>query len=303
VAENGLRAEPPRVVVAVILRIGVSALTLALAPACRAAGERQPGALPSPTTPTVVVSTTRATVSAVPTTPTASRPPTRPSYASTSTAPAHSPVPSRLAGTDWERIPTTRKVVALTFDAGANADAVPSILATLNRNRVPGTFFLTGTFVDRYPGAARQIASAHRVGNHTMTHPHLPALPDAKATREVVDAETRIRQITRKDPSPLFRFPYGDRTSHTIRLANALGYVPVRWTVDSLGWKGTSGGMTAQRVIARVIDTVQPGAIVLMHVGSHPEDKSILDAEALPGLIEQVRSRGYSFVSLNALLK
>jgi hypothetical protein len=43
-----------------------------------------------------------------------------------------------LAGKDWTYIPTTRRVVALTFDAGANADAVPSILATLHRDGVPG---------------------------------------------------------------------------------------------------------------------------------------------------------------------
>ncbi|HEX6076412.1 MAG TPA: hypothetical protein VFZ32_14255 [Micromonosporaceae bacterium] len=34
-------------------------------------------------------------------------------------------------------IPTSRKVIALTFDAGANADAVPSILTIVRRQRVP----------------------------------------------------------------------------------------------------------------------------------------------------------------------
>lgn len=45
-----------------------------------------------------------------------------------------------LAGKDWTYLPTSRRVVALTFDAGANADAVPSILATLRREGVPATF-------------------------------------------------------------------------------------------------------------------------------------------------------------------
>jgi peptidoglycan/xylan/chitin deacetylase (PgdA/CDA1 family) len=51
-------------------------------------------------------------------------------------------------------------VVALTFDAGRNADAVPSILATLRGNHVPATFFLTGNFVHAYPAAARAIAAS-----------------------------------------------------------------------------------------------------------------------------------------------
>jgi peptidoglycan/xylan/chitin deacetylase (PgdA/CDA1 family) len=275
-----------------LLGIGASALALWLAAGCGAGGQRS-DVPPSPTTSTPPV---RATGPVVPSTPSAPQP-------STPRSPREADlVPSRLAGTDWERIPTPRKVVALTFDAGANADAVPSILDTLSRNRVPGTFLLTGAFVDRFPAAARQIATAHRIGNHTMNHPHLPQLSDADVVREVLAAETRIAKITGQDPSPLFRFPFGDRTSHTIRLVNDLGYVPVRWTVDSLGWKGSSGGMTAQRVTNRVLDAVQPGAIVLMHVGSHPDDNSMLDADAVPALIEQIRSRGYSFVSLDALL-
>ena len=36
-----------------------------------------------------------------------------------------------LLGTDWTRIPTSSKVVALTFDAGANAAGLPSIESTL----------------------------------------------------------------------------------------------------------------------------------------------------------------------------
>jgi hypothetical protein len=39
-----------------------------------------------------------------------------------------------------------------------------------------------------------------------------------------------------------------------------------------------------------------------MHVGSHPTDHSTLDAAALPGIIAGLRSRGYAFVTLDALL-
>src|SRR5690348_18153556 len=38
-------------------------------------------------------------------------------------------VPSRLGGQNWTAITTNAKVVAQTFDAGANADAVQPILA------------------------------------------------------------------------------------------------------------------------------------------------------------------------------
>jgi peptidoglycan/xylan/chitin deacetylase (PgdA/CDA1 family) len=212
-------------------------------------------------------------------------------------------VTGRLAGTDWTAIPTTRRVVALTFDAGANADAVTSILATLRREHVPATFFLTGDFVRAFPAAARAIAAAgHRIGDHTITHPHLSRLSDTAVRHEIVGGAQQITAVTGASPAPLFRFPYGDASARTIALANQAGYVPVRWTVDTLGWEGTSGHISATVVTARVLAALQPGEIVLMHVGSNPDDHSTLDADALPRVISELRARGYTFVTLDMLV-
>jgi peptidoglycan/xylan/chitin deacetylase (PgdA/CDA1 family) len=104
------------------------------------------------------------------------------------------------------------------------------------------------------------------------------------------------------DPRPLFRFPFGARDARTIAAVNNLGYVPVRWSVDTLGWKGTSGGVTAQQVADRALSALQPGEIVLMHIGSNPEDSSTLDADALPQMIERMRQAGYGFVTMDTLL-
>ena len=236
---------------------------------------------------------------------------TRPTLSASSAAPpaaATSPartaqptaIPASLRGKDLTLIPTTRKIVALTFDAGANADGVASILGALERERVPATFFLTGDFVRRHPEAARSMRG-YRLGNHTMTHPHLPALTDAQLRAEVVDAQAAIVSATGADPRPWFRFPFGDRSTGTIEKINALGYVAVRWTVDSLGWQGLSKH-TAASVTARVLDAATPGQIVLMHAGSNPEDGSTLDADALPAIIDGLQARGYTFVTLDALL-
>ena len=199
------------------------------------------------------------------------------------------------------RIPTTRKVVALTFDAGANADGVASILSTLAREKVAASFYLTGDFVDGYPSAARQMAAAGRVGNHTSDHLHLPALADAQVRTQVDAARTTIRRVTGEDPRPLFRFPFGDYTAHDLTLVNGLGYVAVGWTVDSLGWQGTSGGRSVDSVVQRALGAAAPGEIVLLHVGSHPTDHSTLDADALPRIISGLRAAGYGFVTLDAL--
>jgi peptidoglycan/xylan/chitin deacetylase (PgdA/CDA1 family) len=214
------------------------------------------------------------------------------------------PVPPGLGGRNWTVIPATPKVVALTFDAGANADGVASILATLTKYQVPATFFLTGNFVGEFPAAAKSIAAAgQRIGDHTVSHPYFlgDKLTDAQIRAQVLTAQAQIKQVTGADPWPWFRFPYGEYNQHVISVVNGTGFVPVGWTVDTLGWKGTSGGITAQIVVNRVLDGLRPGEIVLMHCGSHPKDHSTLDAAALPAVIQNLQARGYSFVTADAL--
>ncbi len=212
------------------------------------------------------------------------------------------PITGWLAGKDWTYIPTSRRVVALTFDAGANADGVAPILATLRRDHVPATFFLTGNFVSDFPAAARSIAAAgYRIGDHTINHPYLTHLSNAQVRQEILGAAQQITAATGANPAPLFRFPFGDADARTIGVANRAGYVPVRWTVDTLGWEGKAGHISPAVVTARVLAALRPGEIVLMHVGSNPSDHTMFDAAALPTVISKLRARGYSFVTLDAL--
>ena len=216
-------------------------------------------------------------------------------------APA-APFPAALAGRDIEVIPGAGAAVALTFDAGANAAGLPGILQTLAAGGVRGTFFLTGNWASANPaGVSAIVAGGHRIGNHSMTHPGFTGLPDAAIGQQLRAAEQAILAAG-GDPRPLFRFPLGDRDARTIATVNRVGYLPVRWTVDTLGWQGSSGGITARIVADRVMARLQPGEIVLMHVGSNPNDGTTLDADALPAIIDRIRQAGYGFTTLDALL-
>ncbi len=286
-----------------ITRLMLSGMVLGGLAAC-AGGGAAPSASPAASAPGPSTSAPAPSASAA--TP-SQAPAASPSHspAPTATASAGStvkPVTGALAGRDWTSIPTTQRVVALTFDAGANADAVPSILGTLARTHVPATFFLTGNFVRDFPASARQIAQGgYRIGDHTITHPHLTQLGDAAVRQEITGAARQITAVTGQNPAPLFRFPFGDADPRVIAIANSAGYVAVRWTVDTLGWKGSAGNITADVVISRVLAGLRPGEIVLMHVGSNPDDHSTLDADALPEMISLLKARGYSFVTLDAL--
>jgi peptidoglycan/xylan/chitin deacetylase (PgdA/CDA1 family) len=311
-----------------LVRVGATALVAAALAGC-GSGTPPPSATSSgstlaPTTSSTATSATGPTPiptsssTVQPTRPTASRTtsaPSRPTSTGTFTQPGTSTrppttspapttgctVPGSLRGKDLEVVPTTRKVVALTFDAGASNTGVASILSTLSRQGVPATFFLTGDFVDAYPSSARAMAR-YPIGNHTYNHPDLTDLTDSQVRNEIRSAGSRITAVTGQNPRPFFRFPYGAVNSRVIRIVNAECYVPFRWTVDTLGWKGTSGGQSVATVVNRVLAAARPGEIVLMHVGAHPTDGSTLDASALPKVISGLRAKGYSFVTLESVL-
>jgi peptidoglycan/xylan/chitin deacetylase (PgdA/CDA1 family) len=209
-------------------------------------------------------------------------------------------IPPTLRGLDVERVPMRKKQVVLTLDAGGDSDGAWRILRTLQRKQVVATFFLTGRWVNQYRALAKIIGSRYPVANHTYHHLPMTRLSDATVTREITTGAAAIRRRTGRDPRPLFRFPYGASDSRVIAIANRLGYVSVRWTVDTLGWMGAAH-QSVSGAIQRVVDSLRPGEIILMHVGSAGDvDRSTIDAHALSGVIDAVRRHGYGFTTFPA---
>jgi peptidoglycan/xylan/chitin deacetylase (PgdA/CDA1 family) len=208
-------------------------------------------------------------------------------------------LPPAIVAGELVRLQTKQHVVALTFDGGGNADGAKRILAVLRRDRVPATFFLTGHFVRTYPQIARAIGRRYAVGNHTVDHADLLGKSDASVRWEISAAATMILRATGRDTHPLFRFPYGARDARTLGICHRLGYVSVRWTVDTWGWMGASM-QSAAGAERRVLEALVPGEIVLMHLGS-ARDHTTVDTSALPAVIRAVRARGYRFVTLSSV--
>jgi peptidoglycan/xylan/chitin deacetylase (PgdA/CDA1 family) len=199
---------------------------------------------------------------------------------------------------ELERIPTHRKLVALTFDGGGDtATGARLILATLRRRHVTATFFVSGRWIRLHRGLAREIGRRYPVGNHTYSHTDLRGLPDTAVRADVRRGAYWIRRVAQRDPRPLFRFPYGARDARTVAVVNSLGYTSVRWSVDTWGWMGRSEGQSVGSVVQRFEQHLEPGAIVLMHLGA-ARDGSLLDTRALPQVIRAAKRRGYRFVSL-----
>ncbi|WP_269859542.1 polysaccharide deacetylase family protein [Streptomyces sp. RPT161] len=207
-----------------------------------------------------------------------------------------------LFGSENRTMPTQRRVVALTFNAAWDVEGVDTTLDVLRRYHVPATFFLTGDFADRHPAAARAIAAAgYGIGNHSYSHPHFETLRPGERAAEVLRADHAIRTATGTTPLPFFRFPYGDTTPQEIGEVNALGFADIEWTTDTNGYRGPRGGMSVRKVVQRALDALRPGEIIQMHVGSDGQS-TVLDADALPQLVEAIRAHGYDIVDLRGIL-
>lgn len=211
----------------------------------------------------------------------------------------------RYQGRELLKVTTQEKVVALTFDAGANADGVDPVLGILSENGIPGTFFLTGKFIERYPDKVQAlIASGGEIGNHSYDHPYLTHLTSEEVTAKIMGTEDALAKLAPGTKfSPLFRSPYGDRNSSTLATISENGYINIRWTVDSLGWQGTSGGQNKNSVRDKMLRSAAPGAIIMMHLGSNPDDKTHLDSQALPEVIARLQTDGYRFLTLSQMIE
>jgi len=203
-----------------------------------------------------------------------------------------------LFGPVTGRGPRDRRVY-LTFDDGPNPGATPQVLATLAREQTPAAFFLVGAHVRRFPEIARAIAAAgHTVGNHTDTHVKLHLRGPSRIARELTAAHEAIAAVTGVTPG-FFRAPHGYRNPFVLREARRRGYRVLGWTFGV--WDTARPG--ADEIRRRIRRGLRPGAILLLHDGDgyDPLGDRSQTADALPGIVADVRAAGYTFAPISEL--
>ncbi len=184
------------------------------------------------------------------------------------------------------------KIVSLTFDAAWDDSDTDILIGILKKYNVPATFFMVGSWVQKYPESVKKFHDAgHEIMNHSDTHPHIDQLSDAKIREEIKKCNDKIENVTGVRPI-LFRGPYGEYNNAVINEATAQGMFTLQWDVDSLDWKNLSPGEIVERVTKRV----QPGSVMLFHNGAKNTP------EALPQVIEKLQADGYRFVKATELI-
>jgi peptidoglycan/xylan/chitin deacetylase (PgdA/CDA1 family) len=198
-----------------------------------------------------------------------------------------------------ERGAAGRPQVALTFDDGPGGGTA-RVLDVLGMHGVFGTFFMTGAQTRRHPSLARAVGGVgHEIGSHSFDHLDHHEVPVEVALGDMLDGAVALERVFGGEPS-LYRAPYGHFSAAELTEADARGWTCVGWSVIGEDWVR---GETADSIAARVIDGLEPGAIVVLHDGRHgkPADHQAM-LGALPAILDAARERGLEPVTVSALL-
>ncbi|ARX86581.1 polysaccharide deacetylase [Streptomyces alboflavus] len=190
--------------------------------------------------------------------------------------------------------PRGRPEVALTFHGQGDPGTARAVLAEAERAGARVTVLAVGTWLDAHPRMARRILDGgHDLGNHTLNHRDINALPERAAYAEITGCADRLRRLT-GGIGNWFRPSRAQRASPLVaRLARRAGYPHVlSYDVDSLDF--TSPGAAA--VTRTVADGARAGSVVSLHFGYADT------VAALPAVLDELHRRGLRAVTTTELL-
>lgn len=219
------------------------------------------------------------------------------------------------------------KPVYLTFDTG-HMGVAPLVAEVLQRHRVKVTFFLAnertrteGSSLDDAwaPWWKARAAEGHAFGSHTWDHlvwqadagdrlrVRPTAGPDNGKTLTLTPAQyceelrrpaERFQAMTGQQMLPLFRAPAGRTSPALLAAAKSCGFTHVGWsTAGFLGDELPSDKYPNDKLLAQALQRVQPGDILLAHLGIWSRQDPWAPAVLEP-LITGLQARGLCFATL-----
>lgn len=193
-----------------------------------------------------------------------------------------------------KKVPTTHKVIALTFDDGPHEGTTPALLSVLAAKDVRATFFIVGENAVRWPKLLAAVAArGNEVANHSYDHRIATRISRDDFFADLAKAEAVIMTAA---PKPVyFRPPGGGYNDRLVWELRQRGYTTILWSVDPRDWERSS----AERTAGYVVKHAFPGAIILLHEGNG----AIQTPAAVAVIIDRLREQGYSFVTVSELMQ
>lgn len=185
------------------------------------------------------------------------------------------------------------KNIYLTFDVGYDNGTLSKILDVLKEKEVKATFFVTGDFLEREEELVLRIVNeGHIVGNHTYDHKNITKLSQEALETQIKKIESKYKDITGKEMEHYFRPPEGEFNKESLMKVSELGYKTFFWSIAYVDWN-VNNQKGENYCYENIMNHLHNGAIILMHTVSSD------NASALSRIIDDSRSKGYTFKNLN----
>jgi cellulose synthase/poly-beta-1,6-N-acetylglucosamine synthase-like glycosyltransferase/peptidoglycan/xylan/chitin deacetylase (PgdA/CDA1 family) len=203
--------------------------------------------------------------------------------------------------------------VALTFDDGPDPEWTPKVLKILKEKKVTGTFFVIGREAEDRVGLLREyIKQGHIIGNHTLTHPDISEISSRQLeleinwTERLFAAKLGLRPLFFRPPYSIDQEPDTNDQAAPAYLIQQMGYTVIGDKIDTEDWN-EHPRKTPQQITQNVLGQLEEmkdrpefrGSIILMHDGGGDRSATVA---ALPVLIDTLRARGYTIVSVPELM-
>ena len=190
--------------------------------------------------------------------------------------------------------------IALTFDDGPDKVYTELILNILRDKNVKATFFLIGNKMMECPTVTKRIFSeGHCIANHTRNHFKLPGKSFKEVYKNMMWTEKIIDSVC-GGSLKLFRPPFGKIRKEQRDNLSKYGFKVIMWDINS---KDYDKKYSPDRIVNKVISEARNQAIVLFHSADYAGKESRTNTvEALPKIIDLLKSKGYSFVKINEIV-
>lgn len=203
----------------------------------------------------------------------------------------------RLNSVNWSVEPigdAPAQAVLMTIDDAPDKRSV-EMAETLKELNVPAIFFVNGHFLDSEVEKAN-LKKIHDmgfiIGNHTYSHTSLKTLSEEQQREEILSLNEIIEEVIGEKPK-FFRAPFGENTDFSKALVKEEGMLLMNWTY---GYDWEKAYTEAAPLADIMVNTpyLRGGANLLMH------DRE-WTAEALPGIVKGLESKGYGFIDPTAI--
>lgn len=188
-----------------------------------------------------------------------------------------------------------RREVALTFDDGPDPVTTPAVLDALREAGMHATFFVIAGRARAHPDLIRRmLGEGHQVEAHAEKHVHAWIRTPWGAALDPLRAVRGLSEVTGR-PVRLHRPPHGAYTLGTWLGQRLAGVRGAHWSIEGRDWHPASSPETVRERLAALL---VPGAVVVLH-DAGPGAR--VTGPLLPGLLTDLKARGYRSVTLDEL--